>query len=620
MASIAGTGCIQGQVVLRIPLSDLTTPSTDLSLPIPGVKIELTPKGASSTAKASNVMTEIDGSFCFEGLPPGLHTVWYPKQIVWGGTTFPAVSTTMVVDVDAPDGSSCAIGGCGPAATFEYGIDATSQTARMTASAQAIEQSMGVTAASTLGIAQMLANASNAVAAHHPMIDDTAAAVIDMAGTLNTASTGIDSIAATLSNASTNVMNSTLLASTADAVQGIRTALRDMATFPYAGPADGNGQAPSARTSRTPVAAGSSIRGGVQAALDDLGLADTMTDADLARLFPSETDDDGEVTYKWAGPAVATRTSFRSNGTGHAGDVLISGGLARFQQQTQTALREVSEAFAIVKPFSDATTDDATIATQKAIVLDTLQQIVAEPGRPDGLRPIAIDAHFNSLLTDQITVGRNRFPLPLGTPIRRNGNLNALKYMLGIETAVIVDQTTESQVTEWQRAEDAVNVCLAAWKSFHGTEKLKLGEHLQELDGYFGALSEGVESARNMLLSVRFTVQEQAATQFPIPGGKVTTDDLLSMVDDLAQNIGPKYITDWKGRGIGTIEGRAATLKNTIAAVNALGAPGPPTVPGGPPTPGLFPFDNARVSSAFGDIVRLLQGTEDVCQEINAGI
>ena len=111
-----------------------------------------------------------------------------------------------------------------------------------------------------------------------------------------------------------------------------------------------------------------------------------------------------------------------------------------------------------------------------------------------------------------------------------------------------------------------------------------------------------------MLKTVRFSIQEQGATQFPsTPGGPadVTTDDVLSMVDELAERIGPKYITDWKGRGIGTIEGRAQKLKVTVTAVN---------------TSKKFPFDNARVQSAFGDIERLLTSIEDLCKQINAAI
>jgi hypothetical protein len=469
MAANTGIGCVQGQVVLRVPMGDLTDPTRYVTLPLPDVKVELTPRGATSTAKASSQLTGADGTFCFDGLTPGTHMVWYPKQTDRGGTTFPAVSTDMIVEVEAPYGSSCAAGDCGWAATFEYVVDANLQATAAAASAQAIQTAVESTAAETANIANTLSAASGAVAARQARIDNATAAVTGMKGTLDTTATDINQIARTLRGASNDVKTSPYLTSTLDAIQDIRTALRDMATFPYSGPSDTNGHQPPARSSRTPVAASSSIRGGVQAALDDLGLSDTMTDADLARLFPAETDDDGETTYRWAGPAIASRASIRSNGTGRAGDVAISGSLARFQQQAQAALREVSEAFAIVKPLNGDAADDATIATQKAIVLDTIRQIVAEPGRPDGLRPIAIDAHFDSLLKDKVLVSSKTG----GAPAKKKGSLKALKYMLGITTAAITDQTTEVHVTEWKRVEDAVGSLRSAWNSFRGTKKLR---------------------------------------------------------------------------------------------------------------------------------------------------
>jgi hypothetical protein len=380
-----------------------------------------------------------------------------------------------------------------------------------------------------------------------------------------------------------------------------------MSVFPYAGPAETNGYHPQSPSGggRTPVAATSGIRGGVQAALADLGLTGNVTDAGLASLFPSQKDAAGDVTYKWAGPAVATQATARSNGVvRQPGEVKVSGGLARFQQQAQAALAEVRAAFVAIKPINNNIAGQEAIAAQKAIVLDTIQSIVDEPQRPEGLRALAIDAHFDTLLNDTIVVAGNAF----GGKVQRKGNLNALEYMLGFSTVVITDQDAESHITEWQRVEDAVYSLKSSWDTFRAKTDLKLGERLQDLDSYFEALSEAADSARSMLKTVRFSTQEQGATQFPsTPGGRddVTTDDLLSMVDELAEQIGPKYITDWKGRGIGTIEGRARKLGVTVSSVN---------------NSNKFPFNNARVKSAFGDIERLLTSIENLCKQINAAI
>lgn len=585
------TGCVQGKVVLRIPLGDANDPTRHTTFPLPGVTVTLTTQGAKPTARSTTTQTDAFGEFCFDNLSAGTYTVWYQDHAVHDGTAFPAFNAFRSEDVDAPDSSSCALGGCGLATIFEYVVDVTQQAT--------------VVAASAYGIGQILSDASQAVADHHDAIDATMASVIKMDNTLSSTSTDINVIAQTLWDASQGVRNhQQIITETANAVQDISTALQTMSTFPYAGPSDSNGHQPPARGRRAPVAAGAGIRGGVQTALADLGLGDDITDAGLARLFPSQTDDDGEVTYRWAGPAVATRTSVRSNGSRQPGEVKVSGGLARFQQQAQAALREVREALASIQPLNHDAAEPAAIEAQKAIVLDTIQSIVSEPDRPDGLRPLAIDAHFASLLTDPITVARS----PYGSKITRNGNVAALKYMLGLSTAIITDQDAESHVTEWQRAEDAVNSLKTSWDTFRGKTDLKLGERLQDLDGYFEALSEAADSARTMLRTVRFSSQEQAATQFAVTTGgpeEVTTDDLLSMVDELAEHIGPKYITDWKGRGIGTIEGRARRLKVTIAGVNSGNK---------------FPFDNPRVKSAFNDIVRLLTSIEDVCKQINAAI
>lgn len=611
MSQSASTGCIQGEVVLRIPLMDPTNPTASTTVPLDGITVVVTAQGKPprSTTRSSDqveTLTTNGGTFCVEGVSPGPRTVWYQPEIIRpDNSKFILIGGQLSQDIDIPAGGTCSVDaaqnstGCAHAAPVEYMIDSLANAMAIVNSARGLETAAISTAADINTISQALTGASAIV---------SSARAIENAA--RSTSADISAISQTFAEASSGVANSALLVSTAQAVQGIQAALQDMAMFPYSGPSDSNGSEPQVRAKRTPVAVAAGIRSEIDAALSDLGLSDTTTDDDLARLFPAETGDDGDVTYTFKRPSPVTRSSMSPNGARHPGDVQISGSLARFHQQAQTALREVSEAFAIVKPLNSDAADETTIATQKAIVLETLRSIMAEPERSEGLRPLAIDAHFSSLLYDVITVDRTPPPSggTTGSLVTRPGNLNALKYLLGIETAVIADQNTELQVTEWQRAEDAVKGLETDWNTFRGKTDLKFGERLQELDGYFGALSEASDSARNMLRTVRFTPQEQAATTFPVTTssvGEVTTEDLLSMVDDLAENIGPKYITDWKGRGVGTIAGRAHSLGIIIDEVNHLDD---------------FPFNNTRVNSTFGDIVRLLAGTEQVCQRINAGI
>ncbi len=75
------------------------------------------------------------------------------------------------------------------------------------------------------------------------------------------------------------------------------------------------------------------------------------------------------------------------------------------------------------------------------------------------------------------------------------------------------------------------------------------------------------------------------------------------MVEDLANEIGPTYITDWKGRGIATVGARATSLRDTTDGMIATGR---------------FPFSSPRVREAFIDITRLLDETAIVCDKIKA--
>jgi hypothetical protein len=401
--------------------------------------------------------------------------------------------------------------------------------------------------------------------------------------------------------------NKDMISNTASSIAGIESALRDLATFPFSGPTDSENGAHPAGSTRRPAAASNGVRSGVTSALADLGIMGDLTDDDLARLFPAETDEDGEVSYRWAGPAVATRASARSNGARKPGTVQISGALARFQQKAKVALTEMQAVLATIQPFNGHDVDLRTLATQKTIVLQTMQSIVNEPERPDGFRPLAVELHFESLLEDEIKVKPHEAV---------KGNLSVLEHLLGMSGALISDQDAEAQVTEWNRVRDAAESAKNAWDTYNkkGTAsnpKLEFGERLQELHGYFGALSEAAEDARSMLRTVRFTPQEQSTQPFLTPAGdEITTDDLLSMVEELANEIGPTYITDWKGRGIATLGGRATRLKDTTAdlikkkPVESVG----------------FPFNSPRVWGAFNDIRRLLSQIAKVCNEITGNV
>ena len=399
-----------------------------------------------------------------------------------------------------------------------------------------------------------------------------------------------------------------LFINTAHSIAGIEAALKDLSTFPFSGPSgtDGDSAAPAPSTAtRRAVATGGGVRSGVTAALESLGLSESISDEDLAQLFPAETDPSGDVTYRFSGPVAATRVAARTNGRKN-GAVQVSGTLARFQQRARTSLNEMQEVLAKIQPVSGHDVDPNTLATQKRIVLDTMQSIVDEPARVEGPRTLAVDLQFNSLLDDPIVVERD------GTTAA--GNLGVLEHLLGISEALITDQDTETHVTEWNRVVDAALSARDAWtryKDTTSTPQLRFGERLRELYSYFEALSKAADDARAMLRTVRYSPQDQATQKFPTSAsGEITTDDLLSMVEELGDKLGPTYIDDWKGRGIATLTGRVTRLADaTEDIVN-------PKNPDGTPKPRPFPFSSHRVQVAFEDIKRLLDETAVLCQKI----
>ena len=74
--AIANTGCIQGKVVLRIPLGDTSDPARYTTFPLPDVTVALSNAGKGvRSAGARNLQTDADGRFCFDNLAPGAHHV-----------------------------------------------------------------------------------------------------------------------------------------------------------------------------------------------------------------------------------------------------------------------------------------------------------------------------------------------------------------------------------------------------------------------------------------------------------------------------------------------------------------------------------------------------------------
>lgn len=578
-------GCVIGQVALRIPLLDPNDVSRATTIPLKGVTVVLRAKGSRSGKgkQVSELLTDSDGMFRFENLEAGSYQVCFNQEHTnYDGSHCHISGATECWSVDIPD-TNASQGT--PAGADEDCID----IGTITYSIEFLDHVAALTMAHLTGIK----NAANQMST----------GLGDIVAKTDSITYDVNKLSATATGVVHDVQNhKDLIYNTASSIAGIESALRDMATFPFTGPSttDEGGYAQGKPHKAAPARNG--VRSGVESALSGLGLNGDLTDADLERLFPAETDSDGEVHYRWSGPQPATRTAIRKNGA-HAGTVQVSGALARFQQQARTALTEIQGVLATLQPFNGHDVDRETLETQKKIVLRTMQSIVDEPTRPDGVRNVAIDLHFKSLLDDPIVVERD------GSTV--DGNLGVLEHLLGIGDALISDQDAEVYVTEWTRVLDAAAAARTAWDLYTDqTNKpdLRFGERLQDLHGYFGALTEASMDARAMLRTVRFTPQEQASHKFNTStSGQVTTDDLLSMVEDLAGDIGPTYISDWRGRGVGTLGARAerlaATTEELMEVTTSTGLP-------------AFPFSSARVKGAFEDIARLLNETAAVCNQI----
>lgn len=555
-----GTGYLAGQVVLRIPLLE-----DDVAwIPFKGVTVTLIAGDGQHTS-----VTDADGYFRFDDLVSGQYRVCVDQELTRDDDTlFQLLSDEPCQWIDLPAGSSIEV----ELNTFEYAITSTSGMDTLL-----LQRLAGIEAAAK----------------------DASSSLSDIEDTAGTLSDDVNTLTQTTAGAVTNVENhKDLIITTARSISGIESALRDMTTYPFSGPADSDGTTrPASRSRQSGREATNGVRSSVESALASLGVSGDLTPEDLERMFPAETNGDGAVTYRWAGPVVPTRSAARMNGQ-KPGTVQVSGALSRFQQRAMAALTEIKDVLATLQPISGHDVDPQALATQKRIIIQTMQSIVDEPSRPDGARTLAVDLQFNSLLDDKILVERNKPQV--------DGNLGVLEYMLGIDDVVISDQDTETQMTEWHRVYDAVLTARASWEAYKNAAnmpELRFGERLQELHGLFGALSESAEDSRSMLRTVRYTPQEQASQKFPTAtSGDITIDDLLSMVDDLAHDIGPTYIIDWKGRGIATLGGRATRLADTVDDIISSGE---------------FPFTSTRVQTAFEDIARLLRSTAAVCDEIS---
>ena len=578
-------GCLTGQVALRIPLLDPNDVSRATTMPLKGVTVTLRTRGSrqGKGKHVSELLTDSDGMFRFEDLEAGAYQICFDQELTNDdGSKFQLWGTTECRSVDLADANT-------NQSTQAGAYDDCIDIGTVTYSIEFLDRVADMTMARLTGIENAAYQMSTGL------------------GDIVTKTDSITSDVNNLSNTATGIVQDVqnhkdLIYSTASSIAGIESALRDMATFPFTGPSSSeNGGHASGRPQKTEPAR-NGVRSGVESALSGLGLNGDLTDADLERLFPAETDSDGEVHYRWSGPQTATRTPARMNGA-RGGTVQVSGSLARFQQQARAALTEIQGVLTTLQPFQGHDVDRETLETQKKIVLRTMQSIVDEPARPDGVRPVAIDLHFKSLLDDPIVVERD------GSTV--DGNLRVLEHLLGVGDALISDQDAEVYVTEWTRVLDAAVSARTAWDLYtdqSNKPELRFGERLQDLHGYFGALSEAATDARAMLRTVRFTPQEQASHKFnTLTSGQVSTDDLLSMVEDLAGDIGPTYISDWRGRGVGTLGARAERLADTtLELMEATSSTGLPA----------FPFSSTRVRGAFEDIARLLNETAAVCEQI----
>lgn len=600
-----GTGCVTGRVVLQIPTLDPEDITNVARVPLKDIQVGyfgITDTGDMGD-ELDSMTTDGDGFFQFDDIPAGDYQLCVAPavQLVDGST----VQLAEGIEQCRP---FTVFGGNGEQVEDATPSDACADVGTFPYTFELVERLAGVLVGSVLNIEQSTDDISTAVqglsnaTSAAPQAINSLARIEQSAETLSTAVTGLADTLSAIED------GKSLIDRTAGSIAGIESALREMATFPFTGPSETDGDGPSGSGSRQSgrSANGWGGRAGVRTTLADLGVTGKLTDEELTRLFPAQAGRGGEVSYQWAGPGVATRTATRTNGARPPGAVQVSGALARFRQKVRVASNEMQEVLATLEPFEGHDVDPDTLATQKQIVLQTMQSILDETERPDGLRQLAVDLHFKSLLHDEIQVTRT-------TAV--NGNIAVLEYLLGVSDNLISDQDVEVYLTEWLRVEDAAKDAEQAWHVYKATRvtdpKYSFGEHLQELRGYFSALSDAVEDAHAMLRTVRFSPELQVAQEYPVEIDgelvEVTIDDLLSMVEDLATNIGPTYITDWKGRGIVTLAARAERLEETTRALReSTDASGKP----------VSPFSSARVQGAFEHLEQLLGDTAELCDEI----
>ena len=567
MTAGSSTGCVTGRVVLQIPTLDPASSTSVATIPLKGIEVAYygTTRSGRSSKALGTAVTDGDGHFQISGIADGDYQLCVAPsvQLEDGSTVQLAGGTDQCRPFTLPEQNVGQVQGqpppdvCADVGAYPYTIELVERLARV-----------------------LVSNAS-----------EISTAVTEMAGKLSAIEDG-----------------KALIDRTAGSIAGIETALREMATFPFTGPSGSDEASPSGggsrQTGRSPNGRGNSA--GVRTTLADLGLTGKLTDEELTRLFPAQTGSGGAVSYQWAGPAVATRSAARTNGARPPGAVQVSGALARFRQKVRAAHNEMQEVLATLEPFEGHDVDPDTLATQKKIVLQTMQSILDETERPDGIRQLAVDLHFRSLLHDEVRVKSTKSV---------NGNVAVLEYLLGVTDELISDQDVEMYLTQWLRVEDSAQAAEQAWITYKNTRvtgpKFSFGEQLQELRGYFSALSDAVEDTHAMLRTVRFSPDLQVAQEYPVEVDgelvEVTIDDLLSMVEDLATNIGPTYITDWKGRGIATLAARAERLEETTRALReSTDASGKP----------VSPFASARVQGAFEHLEQLLGDTAELCEEI----
>jgi hypothetical protein len=318
----------------------------------------------------------------------------------------------------------------------------------------------------------------------------------------------------------------------------------------------------------------------------------------------------GRIVYEWKPGAPVFEGPF--------GAAELTGDQARLHQRAQACLKEIRTNLDQMVPLcSDA--DMQMVDTQKAIVLDLVNNIVTEFGREERPREVLVDKLFEALLGsgDQED---NAYKAQPGSAEKVIGVLGALEHTLCYDDPTqIEDFDDETKLTNGLMLRDNIEALQIAWKKYQGEEKhtlllgptLDLGSRLRALSRYLTLLGECVPEAQAALTSVGFGPAEQKTREFDFglgEGKELTLDQVLSMIELFATMKAPKLLQEGKKQGVRATLPLALRLNELTQKIVTFTDPFK-----------KYPFNQSAVKRAFERLAAALQEYVDNAQDLLNG-